>query len=85
MTLHGIDGAGRKLTEEEMIASIKLFCQGLKKEEDFEYLAKQVNFDTDKAVNQLVRARDSTQLQIGIHYEEEYESEMMPVESKKKS
>lgn len=62
MTLHGIDGTGRKLTEEEMMTSIKLFCQGLKKEEDLEVLAKQVGFNVDRAVLKLVRARDPKQL-----------------------
>ena len=40
MTVSGKDGSGRKLTEEEIMSSIKLHCQAVKKEEDYEVLAK---------------------------------------------
>lgn len=36
MSLKGQDGQGRKLTEEVIMTSIKLHCQSLRREEDYE-------------------------------------------------
>lgn len=52
MQLRGSQGK-RTLTEEEMIASIKLHSQSIKKEEDFEEMARLVGFDTEKAAKQV--------------------------------
>ena len=49
MTLQGWQRSGKKLNEEEMISSIKLYCQSTKKEEDYEVLARELGFDIEQA------------------------------------
>ena len=42
MQLKGCDGYGRKLTDDEVMISVKLFVGSLKREEDYEILAEEV-------------------------------------------
>jgi hypothetical protein len=54
MSLQGWSGTGRRMTDEEMIASVKIHAQSIKKEEDFEVLARWVGYDIDSAVEQAI-------------------------------
>ena len=51
----GEDGTGRKLTEDEIMTSVKLYCHSTKKDEDYEQLAKLVNFDIEAKALQAIR------------------------------
>ena len=73
MSLEGWTGTGRKLTEEEIMASVKLHCQSVKKEEDYETLANEVGFNIERAAQQVIRGKaEATQLNIRIIYENSY-------------
>ena len=65
----GKDGSGRKLTEEEIMTSIKLHCQAVKKEEDYEILARQVGYDIEAAAQETIRQKDATQLIISLEFD----------------
>ena len=47
--LRGEDGTGRSLTEDELMGSVKLHCQAIKKMTDYDELAKEVNYDVEAA------------------------------------
>ena len=65
--LRGEDGAGRSLTEDELMGSVKLHCQAIKKMTDYDELAKEVNFDVEKAALKICEAtNDPAQLTISI-------------------
>lgn len=49
MWLAGVDGTGRKLTEDELIQSVKLHCHSMKNVLDYNELAKEMNYDVEKA------------------------------------
>ena len=54
MQLTGWDGSGRKLTEDEILTSVKIHCQANKKEEEYEILAKELGYDADTAAELIV-------------------------------
>ena len=49
MQLKGVDGAGRRLTEDEIKGSVKLFISSRNKMSDFEVLSQEMNFDIEAA------------------------------------
>ena len=55
MTIRGVDGAGKKLSEDDIIFSIKLFCANVNKAGDYEHMASEVNFDLDRAALAIAR------------------------------
>ena len=54
MWLEGSDGSGRKLTEDELISSVKLLCHSHKNESDYNKLAREMNYDFEKAAQSLI-------------------------------
>jgi len=58
INLEGYNGEGRRLTEEETMHAIKLHRNSLKKTEDYDMLAKEVNFDVEGAAQQVVKNTD---------------------------
>ena len=79
MSLEGWSGTGRKLTEEEIMASVKLHCQSVKKEEDYEALANEVGFNIERAAQLAIRGKaESSQLNIRIIYENGYDERPPP-------
>lgn len=65
MSLKGTQN-GRSLNDEEMISAIKLHSQSIKKEEEYDQLAKTVNFDIDSAAQKAVSVSDPNQIVIQI-------------------
>ena len=49
MILKGVDGTGRRMTEDELFTSVKLHCNAVKSQTDYDELAEEVNFDVEKA------------------------------------
>ena len=49
MSLEGVNGEGKRLSEDQIMFSIKNFCKAARKEADYEKLAHEVGFDLDKA------------------------------------
>lgn len=59
MSLEGTNGTGQRLTEDEVMFSIKIFTQSNnKEEEDYEVLAQQVGFNLSKAADSIVSECD---------------------------
>lgn len=46
------------MTDDEMLASVKLYSISVKKEEDYDQLAKELNFDIDEAAQKVVGVND---------------------------
>ena len=70
MQLKGCDGYGRKLTDDEVMISVKLFVGSLKREEDYEILAEEVQYDVGEAADRLLdKGEDTKMLKISIEYE----------------
>ena len=66
MSLHGKHGRGAKMTEDEIMASVKLYCSSTKKEEDYEILAREVGFDVGAVAVATVSQPDVNQMVIEI-------------------
>ena len=66
MTIKGVDGAGKKLSEDDIMFSIKLFCANVNKDVDYEQMANEVNFDLDRAALAIARQPDAKQMIISI-------------------
>ena len=49
MQLKGVDGNGKRLTEDELISSVKIYTSSKNKMSDFEILAKELDFDIEEA------------------------------------
>ena len=47
--LCGVDGMGRSMSEDELLASVKLHCHAIKNMADYDQLAAEVNFDVERA------------------------------------
>ena len=54
MWLEGSDGSGRKLTEDELMSSVKLLCHSHKNESDYNKLAREMDYDFEKAAQSLI-------------------------------
>ena len=57
--LMGRDGSGRKLTEDEIMGSVKIHIASRNKISDFEILAKELNFDIESAALEAINEVDS--------------------------
>lgn len=85
MILKGEDGLGKPLTEDDIMFSVKTFCNSCKKEEDYEMLAREVDFDLVKAAQAHVNKRDPKQMVISVHTKDSYEGQrkdFLPQEAK---
>ena len=52
-----------------MMNSIKSFCNSLKRDEDYDFLAKEMNFNVDKAAQKLVQNDDDCNVCISLIYD----------------
>ena len=65
--LQGTDGTGRSMTEDELLQSVKLHCQAVKRLADYDQLAGEVDFDVEKAALKVCSTpNDPKQLNISI-------------------
>lgn len=70
MTLSGKDFAGRKLNQDEILSSVKVFCSSHKKKEELDELADQIGFNVEQAALEAVKVREPGQIVISIDYVE---------------
>ena len=49
MQLKGVNGSGKRLSEDEIISSVKIYTSSKNKMSDFEILAQELDFDIEEA------------------------------------
>lgn len=66
MQLKGIDGTGKKLSEDETMGAVKIFIGSRNRVSDLDVLAEQVDFDVEAAAQDAIKIVEPYQMQIYV-------------------
>ena len=66
MQLKGIDGTGKKLSEDETMGAVKIFIGSRNRVSDLDVLAEQVDFDVEAAAQEAIKIVEPYQMQIYV-------------------
>ena len=66
MQLKGIDGTGKKLSEDETMGAVKIFIGSRNRVSDLDLLAEQVDFDVEAGAQDAIKIVEPYQMQIFV-------------------